>query len=156
MKPFFARKKTAQDEKTVLFVCHGDSLFYISKNEKNAYSVRYSVVWPSNLQLKREVISCTDTIPCSSKAVEEALDLLKRYEIVELLEDVRQSTYRDIECYPPSPFRVELDYADTQYSFQDFYGCGYEKSCNTNTQLIMKSLMLKFAELFFLIRQGKV
>lgn len=156
MKRFFARKKCFQDEKTVLIVCYGYSLFSISKNDKESYFAKFTVLWPENRQLKRGILSGSETLPCSKNAVEEAFNLLKCYGIIGLLEEVRQGKFYDIECYPPNPFRVQCNYADLQYLFEDPYGCCYEKSRDMKTQLSMTSLMLKFAELFCLIHQGKI
>ena len=153
MKRLFSRKDRPHNEKNILSIQYGDCVFGISERDTGSYTVSFYV--------NRKVpghgyLFGGETLPCSASAVEEVFDLLKRHCVIDLLEEVKQSEFRDIECHPPHFFSVKCDHAGLQYSFNDFYGCGYAKSSSLETQLCMTRLMLDLAGLFFLVRQGKL
>ena len=153
MKSFFTKKRRPLNEKTILFVRYGDCSFSISEIDNGSYTaslhIHQEMSW-------HDFLSGSETLTCSKRVAEEAFDLLNRHCIIELLDEIKQSEFRDIECYPPHPFCVECDYVGLQYRFMDSYGCCYEKSCDLKTELCMTRFMLNLAELFFLIKHGQL
>lgn len=154
MRGLFSRKIRSDNWEMILSIVHEGCIFVIEENDQGSFVVHFEFF--TYLRKNIPVWSDKETLPCSRAFVDEVFLLLKDYNICDLIEEVKQSEFRDIEVYPGSLFAVQYDYAGQKCFFRDDYGCSYEKSCDPKIQLCMRYLMLKLVKLFFLEKQGKL
>ena len=150
------RKKHSEKEKAVFSFCYAECIFCIVEDERKRYKATIIVNWQRKSRTDPLFLSEKESITFSKNAVEEVFHLLKKDSVMDILEEVKHGEFRDMECHPPSPIIVQCDYEGLQYSFEDFYGCCYQKSCDIKTRQCLTSFMLELFKLYFLVKQKKL
>ncbi len=150
---FFKRKHQPSEKTEILFVQCGSSFFRICEKSDGTHSILFCA---GHLFKNSFYENAMEELLCPDIVVNEAFRLIKKHSVFDILDGVKRSEYRDIECYMGYTLAVRCNYADLQYEFCDTTGSCYEKSSDKDTQLCMLRLISELTELYFLVQQKKI